>query len=151
MKKNKFFFTASLILVMSCSTKIQESKIFITECQSKEVQALSFSRVIESPAYFDSKYVEVSGFYESGFEKSQLYDSKKHSKQSKSLLIILPEPNALFLKMDNQIRWNQNEADSMNRKKVKLIGRFTYYHNDEIMGNEIGSLSDICYIQIWDR
>jgi hypothetical protein len=134
---------------ISCSNNISKSKIFLSECELSKVKKVNISALLRIPREYNNEYVEVTGYYEGGFEKSLLFESSFTNEKSISISVFLPEPQTLYLKTNKNITWNNEFAKSMDGKKVKIIGNFDYGDNYTIFDNCVGKLSNICYIEIW--
>src|SRR5438105_7177572 len=82
--KTKLKITTSLIflslLVVCCNSNKEISKTYKTNNCVDESKTVDFRRLFDSTSSYNGQFVEISGYYQSGFEESAIYDRRTNRK-----------------------------------------------------------------------
>lgn len=141
-----------LCFTISCSNKVVNSRLYNFECKSGGDIRITLRELLKNPKLFDNKFIEITGFYQSGFEKSFISLSKIDivSEPQEKIKLFVPEPEMLVKKSSDKYTWDQSEINKMSGRKIRVVGRFEYYEESEIGDSIKGILKNVCLIEVFE-
>lgn len=144
-KSKTYFIIFLLILLLNCCGSHKTiSKIYTIESCSDKFQIVSFESILDSVSTYDGHFVEISGYYRSGFEESAIYDFKTERKFELAIWTdFAPSLEEMVVKDSD------HEFAKMNGKKIKVRGKVQAAKGGHL--NQYGAtLEFICYLEVFD-
>jgi len=120
----KPYFVIILFFLMSIGCK-PRPKVYESDCdEGQTFVRVNFTHLLDSMAYYDQKYIETTGIYREGKEKSSLYnDSVKPD--NKALWVNFSQDCELYLTGTHigLFDYNNGSFTQLNNKKVRIRGK----------------------------
>jgi len=120
--------------------------IYSTQNCIENYQPTNLSSITSSAQKFDSSYVEVTGFYYSGFEISSLSNSKNSHYESSMLWVDFNFP--LVDSLEKSKINNESFFEKLSGKKIKIRGKIDFKDQGHL-SQYAASIKNVCYLEIY--
>ena len=120
--------------------------LYSTQKCIENFQPTNLISITSSAQKFDSNYVEVTGFYYSGFEKSALSNSKNSLYESSMLWVDFN--SSLVDSLEKNKINNENFFEKLSGKKIKIRGKIDFKDQGHL-GQYAATIKNVCYLEIY--
>jgi hypothetical protein len=121
------------VAIIACTGN---KKIYTSNCDNNIIfKHVAYAHLIDSLAYYDKKYVEVSGRYEEGKQESALFnDSLFMSKPNTALWVNFSQDCPLYLAGTHIgfFEYNNGAFTQINKKKVVIRGKLDVHNKGNL-------------------
>lgn len=136
------------VILVACTT---HKKIYLSDCDvTITFKHISYTHLIDSLAYYDQKYIEVSGRYQDGKHQSALFnDSSYIARPNKALWVNFSTDCPLYLSGTRVgfFEYNNGGFTRINNKAVKLRGKLDL-HNKGYLKQYQGCIDRVSFIEL---
>ena len=120
--------------------------IYSTQNCIENYHPTNLSSITSSVQKYDSSYVEVTGFYYSGFEASVLSNSKNSFYASSMLWVRFK--SSIIDSLEKYRTQNESIWSNLTGKKIKIRGRINSNGHGHL-GQYAATIENICYLEIY--
>jgi hypothetical protein len=121
------------VLLQACTSN---KKIYMSDCDENiTFKHVTYTHLIDSIAFYDQKYIEVSGKYQEGKEESALINDSLFVSQSKTALWVNFSQDCPLYLSGTRIgffEYNNGGFTRINNKTVKLRGRLDVHNKGHL-------------------
>ena len=133
---------------INCNIKSTAKDEYSNNCEVQSFIVTSFNEVINNPKAYDSKFIEISGFYRGRFEQSALFYNKRSGKEATAIWIDFGVNDALKdVKSGRSLLATQDELNKIINRKIIIRGYFDL-KNTGHLNQYFGAIKSICYLKI---
>lgn len=127
-------------------------KMYLSDCDAGiTFKHVAYAHLIDSLAYYDQKYIEVSGKYEEGKEKSALFNDSLFVTQHNNMAfwVNFSQDCPLFLSGTKVgfFEYNNGGFTRINNKKIRIRGRLDV-HNKGHLKQYKGCIDHVSFIEL---
>jgi hypothetical protein len=145
--------SALLVLMLGLLACNKKKNFYKSDCgDDRAFKHLSYTKLIDSMAYYDKQYVEVSGEYRQGNGESTLFNDTllKRNYHKKALWVEFSPDCPLYLTGTRigffDYDYNGGNLTPANNKKIILRGRINYHYKGNSGAYE-GTIEHISYVE----
>jgi hypothetical protein len=138
------------LLLQSCK---RGKEIYESDCDAGiTFKHVDYNHLIDSLAYYDHKYIEISGRYQEGKEQSALFNSEniyRKRPRNVALWVNFSQDCPLYLAGTRigLFEYNNGEFTQINNKKVRIRGKLDI-HNKGHLKQYKGCIDRVSYIEL---
>ena len=135
-----------IITGFSCSNESRVKNIYTCPCDSGLVAKIQYKGLYLGAKKYDSKLVEIEGYYIAQFEQSALFRSNNRNNKSAIWIDFNTGDSLKDSKSGAYLFSSSEETNKINGKRIKIRGVFDFNlhgHLDEYFGE----IKRICYLE----
>lgn len=148
---NKICFLAGLLIAVALQSCTSGKKIYMSDCDEDiTFKHVDYTHLIDSLAYYDQKYIEVSGIYREGKALSALFNDAAYTVQpDKALWVNFSTDCPLYLSGTRVgfFEYNNGGFTRIKNKKVKIRGKLDL-HNKGSQNQYKGCIDRVSFIEL---
>jgi hypothetical protein len=112
-------------------------KIYMSECDADQTfKHVTYAHLLDSLAWYDKKYIEITGTYEEGKGKSALYNDSTliNTDNTKAFWVNFIQDCPLFLKGTHTglFDYNNGSFTQINNRKVRIRGKLDVHNHGHL-------------------
>jgi len=141
-------FILFLLIIAACTSG---KKVYLSGCDAGQTfKRISYTHLVDSIAYYDQQYVEITGRYQEGKEMSAIYnDSTFVNQDNKALWVNFSQDCPLYLSGTQKGLFEDSNGafTQINNKKVRIRGKVDV-HNQGHLKRYKGCIDRVSLIEL---
>lgn len=149
----KIVFKAIIYIILlggftHCTVKPTEKMVYNCKCAEQTFAILALPTLIKNPNAYDSKLIEIEGFYRSEFERSALYRNRTNEEEGRALWLDFDGIDSL-IEVNSHINLIETPAEfeKINQRRIRVRGTFNMKLTGHL-GLYFGGIENICLLEI---
>jgi ribosomal protein S16 len=136
-----------VMISISCSNSNKVTDVFQGNCLAPATK-VTLSELKNNSVKFNGKYIDVIGYYKSGFETSAIFKNSRSTNNENALWLRFANTHMRNIKTQKDFT-EPDENKKIDGKKIRVIGLFNNVNKGHL-DQYFGAVEQICYIEIFN-